>query len=87
MELSKKTTILMTPELHKLLVETSQRTGRSIGELVRSACEAKYGRSTIDQRLAAVERISKLNLPVADVATMKRESISEPKPLPGWSPE
>ena len=70
MELSKKTTILMSPELHKLLMETSQKTGRSMGELVREACERAYSNTTVEQRLAAVRRLAEFRLPVSDVAVL-----------------
>ena len=88
MELSKKTTILMSPALHEQLMRVSKETGKSMGELIREACEQRYGgRRTQAEKLAALEALFQLNLPVADVATMKAESIEEPEPLPGWKPE
>jgi hypothetical protein len=86
MELSKKLTILITPELHEILTTQSQQSGRSIGELVRAACEREYGKAAIARRLAALDRLFHLDLPVSDVETMTKESIAEPKPLPGWRP-
>lgn len=43
MELSKKTTILFSPETHERLTELAARRGVSLGELVRDACVAQYG--------------------------------------------
>ena len=86
MELSKKTTLLMTPDLHELLAVESQKTGRSMGDLIRSACERQYGGRSKVEKLARLDALFQLNLPVANVATMKQESIEEPRALPGWKP-
>ena len=41
--LTKKTTILLQPELHRRLTRLAERRGTSLGELIRSACETQYG--------------------------------------------
>jgi predicted DNA-binding protein len=76
MELSVKTTILLTPELHRRLSSYAERRGVSMGALVREACETVYG-ADIDRatRLEAVRELESLALPVGDVADMKRESV------------
>ena len=79
MELMKKTTILFSFQQHALLTQLAQQRGVSFGQLVREACEAQYGTSSPESRLRAVKALSELSLPVADVATMKRESVSSPK--------
>ena len=83
MELSKKTTILLSPVLHARLTKLAEERQTSLGELVRTACERQYGAGgpTVKEKLAALRRMSKLNLPVSDVATMKRESIPSAKEL------
>ena len=79
MELMKKTTILFSSQQHAWLTQLAQQRGMSFGQLVREACEAQYGKSSPEIRLRAVKALSELSLPVADVTTMKRESVSMPK--------
>jgi predicted DNA-binding protein len=74
-QLSKKTTILFSPELHRRLAEFAARRGVSLGELVREACEATYGIVDHDARLAAVSALAALDLPVGSPGVMKRESV------------
>ena len=81
MELSRKTTILFSPEQHRLLTRLARKRKTSLGDLVRSACESEYGASSLQRRLEAVEELSRLALPVSDVATMKRESVADPDEL------
>lgn len=83
MELSKKTTILLSPRLHRRLAQLAAQRRTSIGNLVRTACEQQYGLVSDKDRLAAARALAGLRLPVADVATMKRESVPPPEELPG----
>lgn len=80
MELSKKTTILFSPELHRRLVGIAAKQGTSLGELVREACEAKYGVQTDPRRAAAVRELSELKLPVGSPREMKLESQPQADP-------
>jgi predicted DNA-binding protein len=80
-QLSKKTTILFSPELHRRLTEYAARRGVSLGELVREACEATYGVAGTDERVAAVRDLGRLRLPVGRPADMKRESQPDPARL------
>ena len=73
MELTKKTTILVPPEIHAQLTHLARQLGASLGDLVRRACEAQYGLSSRDERLAAAREIEAMRLPVGDPA-VKRES-------------
>lgn len=83
MELSKKTTILLSPTLHRRLAKLAAQRRTSIGELVRSACEHQYGMAEDEDRVAAARALAEFHLPVADVATMKRESVPDlEQPLP-----
>ena len=81
MELSRKTTILFSTEQHRILTRPARKRKTSLGDLVRSACESEYGTSSLQRRLEAVEELSRLALPVSDVATMKRESVAAPDKL------
>jgi hypothetical protein len=74
MELSKKTTILFPPDLHRQLTEQAERRGVSMGELVREACMITYGLVEPGARAAAVQALAGLALPVGTPADMKRES-------------
>jgi len=81
MELTKKTTILFSPDLHRRLAELAARRGRSMGDLVREACEIQYGVVGGSEQLAAVAALSQLSLPVDSPAAMKRESVPDPDAL------
>lgn len=77
MELTKKTTILLTPQLHDRLAQLASQRRTSIGDLIRRACERQYGLTDEGSRMAAVRALAEFRLPVADVATMKRQSVPE----------
>lgn len=77
MELSKKTTILLSPDLHARLARLARQRGVSMGELVRTACERQYGLVSAEARLAAVREMAGLCLPVGDPAEMKRQSVPD----------
>ena len=81
MGLTKKTTILLQPELHTRLRELARRRGTSIGELIRDACVRQYGLGATDDRLAAVRELAELSLPVGTPEEMKRESVQDPEEL------
>jgi hypothetical protein len=81
MELSKKTTILLSPQLHGRLTYIAEERGVSLGELIRSACEEKYGLVSTADRVAAVQALAALELPVADPGTMKKQSVPDPDEL------
>lgn len=79
--LSKKTTILLQPELHRRLTRLAGQRGTSIGELVRTAVERQYGLGGSEERLAAVSALAALQAPVGTPAEMKRESVPAPDDL------
>ena len=81
MELSKKTTILFSPELHRQLVRLAEQRKTSIGELVRSACEKQYGLVSTEGRVHAVKELGAMYLPVSDARKMKKESMPDPDDL------
>ena len=83
MELTKKTTILLSPDLHEHLTRTAKARDKSLGQLVREACEIQYGHVSLEDRVRAVGELRRLSLPVGSVRKMKRESVPEPQdPLP-----
>jgi hypothetical protein len=79
MELMKKTTVWFSPQQHAWLTQVAKQRGVSLGQIIREACEAQYGVASLEARLQAVKALGELKLPVADVATMKRESLPSPK--------
>ncbi len=81
MELSRKTTILLSPGIHDHLTEIAKRRRTSLGQLVREACEARYGLVSPEERASAVEELGRLRLPVGAVSRMKRESLAKPEDL------
>lgn len=81
MELEHKTTILFSSQLHAHLTKEAKRRRMSLGELVRSACEKMYGTASSEQRLAAVDQLATLRLPVASPSTMKKQSVVDPEQI------
>lgn len=74
MELTKKTTILFSPELHRRLARLAAARGVSLGTLVREACEVQYGVGGSSRRAEAAAALAALRLPVGTPERMKRES-------------
>lgn len=46
--------------------------------------EDQRAKLTISDRLAAVEQLAAMSLPVGSVEEMKRECTEPPRHLPGW---
>lgn len=81
MELIKKTTILLTPELHERLARLARQRGVSMGELIRTACERHYGLVSGEDRSAAVAELASMRLPVGSPEEMKAESVPDAREL------
>jgi hypothetical protein len=81
MELTKKTTILFPPDFYNHLVHLAHQRHSSVGELVREACRVQYSISTTTERLALVDELAGLNLPVGSPEEMERESVAAVDPL------
>ncbi len=81
MELTKKTTILLSPGLYDHLTRTAKARGKSLGQLVREACEIQYGHVSGEDRLRAVDQLRRLSLPVGSPRTMKRESVPQARAM------
>ena len=75
MELTKKTTILFSPESHQYLSSVAAQRGVSLGELVREACAIAYGSVDQSATISAVSALSAMSLPVGTPSAMKRESV------------
>ena len=87
MELTKKTTILLPPDLHEHLTRQAEREGTSLGELVRRACRVEYGFHSREERRRALAELASLRLPVGEPDRMKRESVPAPEEImPGDRP-
>jgi predicted DNA-binding protein len=75
---TKRIQVLVAPDQLERLRAVARRQGRSVGALVREAVETTYFGNDGEQRLAAVERLAEMTLPVADWEQMERESIRWP---------
>ena len=64
MELSKKTTLLFSPQLHLRLSALAAKRRVSLGELVREACEAQFGIGGSPERIEAARALGSLALPI-----------------------
>jgi hypothetical protein len=82
MELTKKTTVLFPPDLYRDLAQLARRQKSSVGELIRNACRTQYFLTTRAQRMAIVDEMAALHLPVGTPEEMERESVSTAEPLP-----
>ena len=82
MELTKKTTILFPPDLYSHLARLADQRRSSVGELVREACRVQYCLSTSLERLALVDQLAGLNLPVGTPEEMERESVAVVDAMP-----
>ncbi len=80
-KLTKKTTILLQPELHRRLTRLADQRGTSLGDLIRSAVERQYGLGGSEERLQAARAMAAFALPVGSPEAMKRESVPEPEGL------
>ena len=74
MDLEVKTTILLTRNQYDQLRRLAKQKKRSMGDLIRSACEKEYGIVSPETASEAVEQLSRLKLPVDSPAKMKQES-------------
>jgi hypothetical protein len=81
MELTHKTTILLSEALHRQLTQLARERGQSLGELVRQACERQYCITDRRARLAAVDALEALRLPVGPVEQIIAESVADPRDL------
>ena len=74
-EYTERIQVLVAPEQLARLRALGYRQRRSVGSLIREAVETVYFAQDVDRRLAAVERLAGMNLPVSDWEQMERESV------------
>ena len=85
MDLTKKTTILLSPDLHAHLTQTARARRTSLGQLVRDACETQYCHVSSDDRVRAVEGLRRLSLPIGSPRKMKQESVQPIRRERSWT--
>lgn len=73
--LTKKTTVLFSPDLYRQLQDVARVFKISVAELLRQAAIKQYLLSDKKRRLEAVEHLSKIGGPVSDWKTMEKEII------------
>ena len=73
--LTKKTTILFSPDLYHQLEIIAETAKTSVAELVRRAVVKQYLLSDKKKRLEAVEHLAKIGGPVSDWQTMEEDII------------
>jgi len=80
-KLTKKTTILLRPELHRRLTRLAEQRHTSVGDLIRTACERQYGLAGSEERMEAARALAALDLPVGSPEEMKWESVPTPQEI------
>lgn len=71
--LTKKTTILFAPDLYRQLESLAEASRTSVASLVRQAVVQQYLLADRKKRVAAVQALRKMDLPVSDWPTMEGE--------------
>ena len=75
MALSARVQVLFDPAQVARLHAIAESEGRSVGALIREAVERTYLDRDRAERVAAVDQMARLSLPVADWEQMERESV------------
>jgi predicted DNA-binding ribbon-helix-helix protein len=73
--LSRRVQVLLSATQYARLKEIARSRGKSVGALVRQAVQKQYLDTSQEERLAAVEEMSRLRLSVSDWEQMERESV------------
>jgi len=71
----KKTTLLFEEQTYKRLQEKSKAEKLSIGELVREAVTNYYGIKSNKEKMEALEKLGRMNMPVSDYGKMEKDII------------
>ena len=74
--MSKRLEIRLPDELGSRLTEIARREGCSVAALVREAVVARYGATSRQEKLAAVERLASLQGPAPDWQRMEAEIVA-----------
>lgn len=73
--LTHKTTLLLSPEEHRFLLDYSRKNGRTMGELIREAIRKVYLKTLKKKSSRGWEVLFRAKAPVADWADMEKEII------------
>ncbi|MFA4889752.1 MAG: CopG family transcriptional regulator [Candidatus Omnitrophota bacterium] len=73
--LTKKTTILFSPDLYHQLKNIAEATKTSVAQLIRQAVIRQYLLSDKKKRMEAVAHLTKIGGPVSDWETIEQEII------------
>lgn len=82
MELTKKTTVLFSPDLYDDLAALARQRHSSVGELIREACRSQYFLTTRQERMAIIDKMAAMSLPVGTPEEMERESVEAVESIP-----
>jgi len=80
MSLTRRTQILLDEERYVRLEERAQRTGASVGALIRQAIDVAYPGSPSDRERAGQELLDAEPIPVADWPELKRDLLDAHTP-------
>lgn len=75
--LTKKTTILFSPDIYNQLEEMAKTLKTSVAELIRRAIVKQYLFPSKEQRLKSVEHLSNIGGSVSDWETMEKEIMKD----------
>ena len=73
--IEKKTTILLTPALHRKLSKLSRITHKSMGQLFRDAVENQYFSSVSSKKTDILQKMAAMNVPVGEPKEIEQEIL------------
>lgn len=79
--------VLLPPDQYRALRERAVRRHVSMGALVREAVDKSLKWPTLEERLAAVDEMAAMDLPVAEPDQMKREILEAQLAPHGFDPQ
>lgn len=74
--LTKKTTILLSPELYSQLRQVSRMTHKPVAELIRQAVIERYMLSSSKDRTAAVNSLAEMKTPIGRWQDLEKDIIN-----------
>lgn len=78
--LTRRTQLLLDAERYARLEERAQRTGASVGALIRAAIDLAYPAAPSDRERAGTELLDADPIPVADWSDLKRDLLDSHTP-------
>lgn len=73
--IEKKTTILLTPGLHRRLSKLSRVTSKSMGQLFREAAQQQYFSAPVTEKRKIVQKMAAMKVPVGNPSEIKVEIL------------